>query len=81
MYFTERIQNTLMRPEIITMMGKTDDEKHQQELKQKEEKIQALSYQERMELKQREHEERKRQKFEKLTIEQKAEVTNDPELK
>jgi len=87
MYFTERIQNTLLKPTIMKMMKETntgDEEQkkiYEQQIEQKRAMEQQLSHKEIMVIRQKEHEERKKEKLDQLTISQKAEVLNDPEYK
>ena len=62
MYFTERIQNTLLRPEILRLMqdqkqGGSDYRRKQEERKKKE---QMMTQEELMKLRHDEHEKRKR---------------------
>ena len=71
MYFTERIQNTLVKPEILTLMnsktgaGKTENEAQMEEKKKEEAK---LSKEELFRKKQEDHEKRKKERTEKLAI-------------
>mmetsp|Transcript_24414 Transcript_24414/g.37845 ORF Transcript_24414/g.37845 Transcript_24414/m.37845 type:complete len:124 (-) Transcript_24414:625-996(-) len=87
MYFTERIQNTLLKPHIMQMMKESNSgdalkrEEFRKQARQKREKEQELSHKDLMELKQKEHDERKRMKLDQLTITMKVEVLNDPESK
>ena len=72
MYFTERIQNTLLRTEVLKLMQNTnsmDEQKKkefQKKVEEKKEKENAMSHEELMRIKQLEHEERKKQRLEQL---------------
>ena len=72
MYFTERIQNTLLRTEVLKLMQNTnsmDEQKKkdfQKKVEEKKEKEKAMSHEELMRIKQFEHEERKKQRLEQL---------------
>ena len=85
MYFTERIQNTLLRPEILKLMKEqnaTNDkqrEETEKERKAQQEKEQRMSHNERMKLRQYEHEQRKKARVDKLHENSATEVLLDPE--
>ena len=72
MFFTERIQNTLLRPEVLRLMkdsnihdkGRREEMAKMQEEKKDREK--KMSHDELMKLRQQEHEERKKMRVEKL---------------
>lgn len=72
MYFTERIQNTLLRSEVLKLMkdsnsadsGKKEEYERKQEEKKKAEA--EMTHDERMKIRQAEHEERKKARVEKL---------------
>lgn len=72
LYFTERIQNTLLKPEILKFMKETNNKdelekgeyiKEREERKQEEKK---LSREDQMKVKLQEHEKRKKERVEKL---------------
>jgi hypothetical protein len=72
MYFTERIQNTLLKPEILRMMKDTnmgDENDRAQIIKQQEEKKEKeklMTHGELMKVRQEEHEKRKRDRVDLL---------------
>lgn len=66
MFFTERIQNTLLKPEIMQLMKDSNggDQKSKEEFRkqqeQKKELEKKMSHEERMRIRQEEHEKRKK---------------------
>jgi len=63
MYFTERIQNTLLKPDVQELMNKEQNEgteAFKKEEEEKKEKEKQLSHNERRLMAQKAHEERKR---------------------
>jgi hypothetical protein len=72
MYFTERIQNTLLKPEILKLMkdnndpNKVNKDKLEKELEIKKEKEKCMTAEERFKQKQKDHEKRKKERVELL---------------
>jgi hypothetical protein len=72
MFFTERIQNTLLKPEILRMMKDTntgDEAEKAEHIKlkvEKKEKENKMSHGELMKVRQEEHEQRKRDRVDLL---------------
>ena len=88
MNFNERIQNTLLKPEILKYMSQsnTGTQEQRQEfkmkLKQKKEEEKKMSHDELIKRRQKEHEERKRQKIDGLRLtDQDLEVFEDSHTK
>lgn len=87
MYFTERIQNTLLRPEILKLMKEQNNsnekqkEEHEKQKQAQKEKEQRMTHNERMKLRQLEHEQRKKARVDKLHESAATEVLLDPESK
>lgn len=83
MYFTERIQNTLLRPEILRMMKdkNSGDAEVIKQQKEKKEKEKTMSHGELMKVRQEEHEKRKRDRVDLLHATQTQEILVDPEFK
>lgn len=87
LYFTERIQNTLLKPEILKFMKQnnnkdkvvTESDFRQRIVKQEEEK--KMSREDLMKMKQQEHEKRKKERVEKLQATQHQEILEDPQFK
>lgn len=84
MYFTERIQNTLVKPEILTLMnsGKSKEEKDKLDKEEEEKKKQEdkMSKEELFLKKQADHERRKKERTEKLAINQHQQLVADPQF-
>ena len=76
MYFTERIQNTLLRSEVLCLMkdANSGDEEKKSEFKrqqdEKKEREAQMSRAELLKVRQIEHEERKKARVEKLHTQQ-----------
>ena len=87
MYFTERIQNTLLRPEILRLMKdqNVSDEVERAEIvkmqEDKKEKEKQMTHGELMKVRQEEHEKRKRDRVDLLHATQTQEILVDPEFK
>mmetsp|Transcript_14285 Transcript_14285/g.24314 ORF Transcript_14285/g.24314 Transcript_14285/m.24314 type:complete len:139 (-) Transcript_14285:1180-1596(-) len=87
MFFTERIQNTLLKPEILKLMkdSNTGDEESKQEYKrqmlEKKQMEKAMTHQELMKLRQEEHEMRKRARIDQLhATQENQDLIHDPEF-
>ena len=87
MYFTERIQNTLLKPEILKLMKDSNDpnQKHkdklEKELEIKKEKEKCMTAEEKFKQKQKDHEKRKKERVELLQATQHQEILEDPQFK
>ena len=70
MYFTERIQNTLLKPEILKLMGKNKEQREDTVIEQKvlKEEEKKMTQEDRMKRKMVDHEKRKKARVEMLHI-------------
>ena len=87
MYFTERIQNTLLKPEILKAMSSqngTDTEmrdKLKDDLETKKKLEQKMTHTELMKVRQEEAEIRKKERVEKLQVAHRQEILQDPQFR
>ena len=87
MYFTERIQNTLLRPEILKLIrhqnspNKSQREELEKQQKDQMEKEKSMTHGERMKLRQVEHEQRKKARVQKLEENSVVEDLLNPQTK